>query len=1129
VGWWNFSKRNRNASRRRHAYSINKWRRCRFEQMESRRLLSITPLPINLGVVYFEDSSPFDEAGDLFEITFNDGAPGTQLVELSIDTDKLGDGLTIGDVFFDTTTGGLGAYAATPFTLLSHEGFELVSYEVSDGGTQLLLRFSGFDAGEKLVFSIDVDEQGFLGPNAVAEGNEFEGSKLLAQFSAPHYYDAFGEDMFIDAFDTKLSGTGLSLPNDNYVPSSPFMPSTASPGPVYTAGAIITLEQQPLPVTISGTVFADPNADNVRQSGEHGIAGVELTLYVFEGEGYLDTGITTTTDADGNYRFEDLLPGTYRVVEIQPAGYLSVGAMAGTVGGATRGVVTTVDVISDITLYGGEDSIHNDFAETLPACLSGYVYHDANNNGLREAGEQGIGGAVVTLLDASGEPTGLTAFTDAAGYYRFCGLMPGQYAVAETQPDGYFDGLDTAGSVGGAAHNPGDLIDGIVLSGGVAAVNYNFGELMPASIGGRVFADLNGNGVADSGEPLLSGVTIYLLDAGGARIAATTTDSAGKYVFTGLQPGYYGVEEIQPAGYLDGDEQVGTAGGAITENDKIQGAYLPSGVDGRNYDFWEIIPARISGYVFQDGPAIVVYEGDPMPEIPALRDGRFTPDDKPLAGVRLMLCDGSGYPLLDAEGNPIVAVTNAAGYYEFTMLMPGVYSVVEEPPAGFLPGLNSAGSKGGLVVNCYADIDPLILSTLAVDTSDSAIVRIPLAQGDAAVDYNFSHVVIVTQPKETPPFYPPYYPPVAPTPVLPPPTGLPFGEYHPVGQYYVMPIEIVRPPLLGGGGFGGYSWHLSVINGGQPRADSAGAQFVQTTSNPYFDPISWSGAALDRGRWLLADKEGKLLAEINFGFPGALPVTGDWNGDGITDLGVFCDGVWWLDLNGDGAWDNNDLWIKLGRKGDQPVSGDWDGDGKSDIGIFGPAWVGDHKAVAVEPGLPDAQNPPKQRPKNLPPKPQEAAIGWRTMKKGTAGKLRSDLIDHVFQFGGKDDLAVVGDWNGDGIHTIGVFRNGAWYLDVDGDGQWSTPDLLVEFGKEGDLPVVGDWTGDGVTKLGVYRNGTFYLDVNNNHQLDAQDKVLQFGAAGDRPVSGDWDGDGADEVGVYQAAPAPDAGAEPST
>jgi serine-aspartate repeat-containing protein C/D/E len=272
------------------------------------------------------------------------------------------------------------------------------------------------------------------------------------------------------------------------------------------------------------------------------------------------------------------------------------------------------------------------------------------------------------------------------------------------------------------------------------------------------------------------------------------------------------------------------------------------------------------------------------------------------------------------------------------------------------------------------------------------------------------------------------------------------------------------------------------------------------------------------------------VKRVHFGMPGAIPVTGDWDGSGCTKIGVFMEGLWFLDINGNGVWDEGDLWAKLGHKGDQPVNGDWDGDGKADIGIFGPAWIGDTRAVEAEPGLPDPRNAPDGRQKNVPPNAADAAVGYRTMKRGQAGKMRSDVIDHVFQYGSKGDVAVTGDWTGDGVSKIGIFRNGTWFLDMDGNGRWSAGDLMIGYGQEGDLPVVGDWTGDGVSKVGVYRNGTFHLDANNNHELDAYDKVFELGGAGDKPVVGDWTGDGVDKVGVYQdgavAAPPQQAAAE---
>jgi hypothetical protein len=274
------------------------------------------------------------------------------------------------------------------------------------------------------------------------------------------------------------------------------------------------------------------------------------------------------------------------------------------------------------------------------------------------------------------------------------------------------------------------------------------------------------------------------------------------------------------------------------------------------------------------------------------------------------------------------------------------------------------------------------------------------------------------------------------------------------------------------------------------------------------------------GSWVIANAKGKLLRKVNFGGHGALPVAGDWNGDGKAELGVYLTGEWFLDLNGDGLWDQGDLWAQLGHDDDQPVTGDWDGDGKTDIAIFGPAWAGDPKAIAAEPGEPDPQNlpSPNGRFKNIPPSVDDATNGYRAMKHTARGRLRADLIDHVFHYGTGGDRAVTGDWNGDGIYTIGVFRQGVFSLDVDGDGRWSPGDLSVKFGQTGDIPLVGDWNGDGKTELGIYRNGTVMLDTNGDHQLDSRDSVFQLGEPGDTAVSGDFDGDGVDDVAVYREA-----------
>src|SRR5690606_3611577 len=117
--------------------------------------------------------------------------------------------------------------------------------------------------------------------------------------------------------------------------------------------------------------------------------------------------------------------------------------------------------------------------------------------------------------------------------------------------------------------------------------------------------------------------------------------------------------------------------------------------------------------------------------------------------------------------------------------------------------------------------------------------------------------------------------------------------------------------------------------------------------------------------------------------PEGKPVVGDFDGDGVSDIGVFLNGQWFIDINGNGRWDDGDLWAKLGSGEDLPVTGDWDADGKADIGIYGPAWERDPWAVEHEPGLPDPDNFPTHpigKMKNMPPTPDEATSGGRVMK-----------------------------------------------------------------------------------------------------------------------------------------------------
>ena len=225
------------------------------------------------------------------------------------------------------------------------------------------------------------------------------------------------------------------------------------------------------------------------------------------------------------------------------------------------------------------------------AQISGFVYVDANNNGVKDVGEAPITGVTIAIARTdNGGVFNSTTQTDGNGFWQFTGLNPGTYSVTETQPNNFVDGLDTIGSAGGTTGN--DQFTNIVLTAGANSVNNNFGEqVRQSSIAGIVYVDANNNGVRDAGETGIPNVTITLAGnaTGGSPVNATTTTNAnGAYQFTNLNPGTYSVTETQPVNYNDGIDTIGSLGGTTT-NDAHSNIQLPAATDAVNYNFGEVV------------------------------------------------------------------------------------------------------------------------------------------------------------------------------------------------------------------------------------------------------------------------------------------------------------------------------------------------------------------------------------------------------------------------------------------------------------------------------------------------------------------------------------------------------------
>lgn len=508
------------------------------------------------------------------------------------------------------------------------------------------------------------------------------------------------------------------------------------------------------PLSLGDTVWVDANNDGKLGTGEAGQGGVVVDLL----DGKSNVLATTTTDKNGQYLFSYLTGTTYQVRITPPAGFISSsGTNASLTGPFEPAPASVLNVNNedhgtnngsfilgpqvDLGLPAnrpdstGTANLRQDFGIYQPLSLGDFVWEDKNNNGKFDTGETGLADLTMELLDSKSQVLATTK-TATDGTYGFGSLIPGDYRVRLTPPASgkYVSSSGTNGSlsgpfepgVSGIQNNEdhgttsGSFIQTSLVTlgvpgsptnpdnNGLANLRQDFGLFQPLSLGDFVFYDKNNDGKFEGSDTPLANVPVELFDSTGKSVGVTSTDTAGKYLFSNLIPGSYDVAitpinklvsssgtpgsnsgPFEPASItgVNNTDQGTLVGTLIRANGVVLAAPGSSlNPDNQGYanltiDFGLIdqpANAKISGFVYVD------------PNINGIRE----PGERPIPGTKITL---SGTDLL---GNTInqVTFTDSKGFYEFTQLPPGKYSVIETQPTGILfDGLDTPGTSGGTV------------------------------------------------------------------------------------------------------------------------------------------------------------------------------------------------------------------------------------------------------------------------------------------------------------------------------------------------------------------------------------------------------------------------------------------------
>ena len=470
------------------------------------------------------------------------------------------------------------------------------------------------------------------------------------------------------------------------------------------------------PASVGDYTWMDVDRDGIQDGDEPAMPGVTVTLTRADGSAVTDASgnpvAAVTTDANGQYKFENLLPGDYKVSFQAPAGFEATTSEAGDDRAADSNGAS-----ASVTLVQGQTDDTIDFGAVGTGVIGDQLFVDVNQNGgnAPDAGDKVLPGVKVTLTWTG--PGGITrtyeTTTDADGKYKFENLLPGDYKVS-VDPESL---LKVEPLLDVLTHSPaGDVAAKKVVSGEAKADKDKLAQAFNLSASVTLTGEKNQNLDQDWGFGISADTAILkaITDPDeqaqesfeftpGQRVTYTLTlTNNGPGAATGVTvsdelPSGVSFVEAQGDGSYDAATGVWDLSGLTLAKSDVKTIAITVEITGEGAGKLVTNVARIthqdqagddptnneSSASFKGGFNLggTIYRDSDASYSKSDSEQRFK-------GVTVALLNEDGTPVLDTNGDPMTAVTDEKGAYQFVGLAPGSYRVViVDPDKGDLAGL----------------------------------------------------------------------------------------------------------------------------------------------------------------------------------------------------------------------------------------------------------------------------------------------------------------------------------------------------------------------------------------------------------------------------------------------------------